>query len=549
MFKFFNTAPLDIIAKKVSGLSYNDLTKLIYPTPKYRTFSIAKKSGGIRVISAPKFKVKSIQWEVLKLIREYYPDTKPSVHGFAKGKSIVTNAEQHLNKNFILNIDLDNFFPSIHFGRVKGIFKSKPFEYPNDVATVLAHICCLDGKLPQGAPTSPIISNLACRKLDNDLRALAKRHRATYTRYCDDITFSFTQTNYQNLPKQIVETRSGAVNVGEDLEAIVNKNSFKINNSKTRLNGRASRMEVTGIKVNQQPNVSRKYIHEIRGMLHSWRAYGLEKAQEHLEAKYKRQLRTETTPPFYNVLRGKLLYLKMVKSASSPVYSRLANTFNELITSEGLPEKSKLKASRKVANNIDVERATFIVNCDQDIPGVAAVNTQGTAFVFNEKYIVTCFHVVTHEQDGEYYKIDDDCISLTDYQNKSFKASVVFKCQGRDIAILEPKLSILDYPHFSAAEGSVDLGESLQVVGYPNYGYGKKMSRINTEVTVVQYPKHGTQFIEVRDTIRQGNSGGPVINEKRLVVGVAVEGANQEGGDNGVVVVSEINEVIKSILK
>ena len=93
----------------------------------------------------------------------------------------------------------------------------------------------------------------------------------------------------------------------------------------------------------------------------------------------------------------------------------------------------------------------------------------------------------------------------------------------------------------------VAVSQVLQIVGFPNHGHGKKISRINTEVTVTQYPKHGVQYIDVRDMIRQGNSGGPVINSQFEVVGIAVEGATQEDGDNGLVAISEIDTVITSL--
>lgn len=307
-------------------------------------------------------------------------------------------------------------------------------------------------------------------------------------------------------------------------------------------------MEVTGITVNEQPNVTREYIHQIRGMLHSWHKYGLTNASKHLAIKYNRQLRADVIPPFHNVLRGKLLFLKMVKGESSPVYSKLASAFNVLISSEKLPDKSKLPISRKVVSDIDVERATFVVYCDQDTPEVGAANQQGTAFVYLDKYILTCHHVVTHESKGVTYDIEDDNIELIDYKHKKLKVAVVAKCKVRDIAILEPKFDISDYPYFFKAPNLTKLEEHLQVVGFPNHGHGKKISRINTQITVAQYPKSGVQFINVKDTICQGNSGGPVINSAKEVVGIAVEGATQEDGDNGVVVVSEIDAVIKTII-
>ena len=119
-----------------------------------------------------------------------------SAHAFTLRRSVVTNARVHLDANLILNIDLLDFFPTFHFDRVKGMYRSRPFYFPDAVATVLAHICCFNGRLPQGAPTSPMIANIICRGLDRDLWRLARNHGCRYTRYADDITFS----TKQNLP-------------------------------------------------------------------------------------------------------------------------------------------------------------------------------------------------------------------------------------------------------------------------------------------------------------------------------------------------------------
>lgn len=280
---FSKISTLDDLANRLAGISYSLLAKLIYPTPKYKSFHLAKKSGGVRIINAPRKKIKIIQWKTLELLQEHYQSVKSPVHGFVKNKSIVTNAQQHLEKSFIFNIDLEDFFPSIHFGRIQGIFLKKPFEFSYEIASVLAHICSKDKILPQGAPTSPIISNLICRRLDSDLQELARKYRATYTRYCDDITFSFSVSRLSDLPKQIIDLSASQTNPGKELLAIIDKHSFKVNLGKVRLEGRSRRMQVTGLTVNEQPNVPRTFVHEIRGMIHAWKRYGLEKAEGQLK--------------------------------------------------------------------------------------------------------------------------------------------------------------------------------------------------------------------------------------------------------------------------
>lgn len=140
--------------------TYASLAALVYPIPKYSTFNLKKKNGSEREIHVPEFKLKSVQRQLLIAFNEL-DDSRPSVHGFIKGKgrSVVSNARAHsgLRKNYVFNIDLKDFFPSITFARIRGVFLSAPFSLPPRVATVLARICSNNGILPQGAPTSPSI--------------------------------------------------------------------------------------------------------------------------------------------------------------------------------------------------------------------------------------------------------------------------------------------------------------------------------------------------------------------------------------------------------
>src|SRR5699024_7070708 len=110
--------------------------------------------------------------------------------GFIPGKSIITNARIHRNKRLVVNIDLKDFFPSFHFGRVRGFFeKNKYFLLSREVSTIIAQLTCYKGSLPQGAPTSPIITNLICQILDYKLLKIAKKYKTDYSRYADDLTF------------------------------------------------------------------------------------------------------------------------------------------------------------------------------------------------------------------------------------------------------------------------------------------------------------------------------------------------------------------------
>jgi RNA-directed DNA polymerase len=241
--------------------TYAGLVYQLHKPKKYNTFSIPKKSGGVRLINSPSRTLKYIQRRLNEVLQNVYTP-KPVVYGFTIGKNIVNNADKHKKKNWVFNIDLENFFPSINFGRVRGMFMGKPYNLPADVATILAIICCFKDEshdeLPQGAPTSPVISNMLCAQMDSQLQDLAWKHRCFYTRYADDITFS---TTLPKLPGEIATVNAALlVELGQDLSKIINKNGFEINNNKIRAFANYQRQEVTGLTVNKSPNVRRKYV-------------------------------------------------------------------------------------------------------------------------------------------------------------------------------------------------------------------------------------------------------------------------------------------------
>lgn len=248
------TTPDDVAA--LFGLSYRQLANTIYNTPsnrKYNTFPLHKKTGGYRLIKSPCLSLKLIQKKLSEILLEVH-NPKPSAHGFNIGKSILTNAQLHVGKKHVFNLDLENFFDTIHFGRVKNMFMGKPYLLPHAPATVLAQICCHQNSLPQGAPTSPVITNMICAQLDSHLQKLAKNHNSTYSRYVDDITFSFS-CSFKRIPKEVVHFEEGEVILGHGLLKIIENNGFKVNLNKVRFNTGSQRKQVTGLTVNEKANV------------------------------------------------------------------------------------------------------------------------------------------------------------------------------------------------------------------------------------------------------------------------------------------------------
>ena len=270
----------ELLGFKASALAFILYGKSAQPT--YTKFQVAKRGGGMRDIAAPIPQLKLLQQRLanilqncLEEIRSMYgrddagPNPDQVIHGFVRRRSIVSNARQHRHRRFVFNADLQDFFPSINFGRVRGFFlKDKHFSLQPSVSTLLAQIACFEGALPQGSPCSPVISNLIGHILDVHLVRLAARHGCTYTRYADDLTFS---TNERHFPLQIAEETLAASNmwtVGRELAHLISKSGFVVNPKKTRMQYRTSRQEVTGLVVNQKVNIPADYRRKVRSMVH-----------------------------------------------------------------------------------------------------------------------------------------------------------------------------------------------------------------------------------------------------------------------------------------
>ncbi len=318
-------------------------SKSIPGKSRYAKFSIKKKSGADRIIHAPNKGLKSIQ-RCLNLIFQVMTDVHPAANGFVPNKSIVDNARVHTNSLYVYNIDLKDFFPSIEAGRIWGRIQYAPFNLNKkngreELANIIVWLCTesmeverLDQNqewkitkcnvLPQGAPTSPTLTNIICQQLDFYLSAVAKRFGLRYSRYADDISFSSMHNVFQKEGDFIKE-----------IHRIIAAQGFHIKDSKTRLQKEGFRQEVTGLIVNTKANVPQRYIKQLRVWIYYWEKYGYEKAQVVFKQHYigdKGHVK-KGNPEMANVIAGKLEYLRMVKGSENDLYSRLRTRFDCLV--------------------------------------------------------------------------------------------------------------------------------------------------------------------------------------------------------------------------
>lgn len=318
-----------------------DEKKLIYyadqanSSKMYSSFCVPKKSGGARQIKAPVRGLKAIQRALNQVLQHVYEPDR-AAHGFVAERSIVTNASVHTGQQLILNIDLLDFFPTITAACVYELLISAPYHIESTIATTITRLCTTDGRLPQGAPTSPVLSNMVCAEMDVALSQVAITHKCRYTRYADDITFSTAQPSF---PDDLVShsDHPRSVMIGAKLNGLLSDYGFAINQRKMRLRTRMERQDVTGLTVNITPNVTRTFIRQIRAMLHAWEKFGRDAAETEFTQIYDQQRRFRRQVSFPAVVWGKISFVGMVRGVDAPVYLRLRRKYEELIAHEDGP--------------------------------------------------------------------------------------------------------------------------------------------------------------------------------------------------------------------
>ena len=261
---------------RLLGYKLKNLTYIVYQIPadqKYEKFSIPKSGGGTREICAPTARLKTLQRRLANVLYacrdEIDRDSglRPLSHGFRRKLSIITNARQHKRRRYVLTLDLQDFFPTFNFGRVRGFFlRNNDFKLNDKVAILIAQIACFEQGLPQGSPCSPIIADLIAHLLDVRLAQLAKRHGLTYSRYADDLTFSTSQQIFPTSIAAPVTPDNPKWTLGNELAKAIERAGFAVNPAKTRMQFRTSRQLVTGLTVNAKVNIRPEYYRWARAM-------------------------------------------------------------------------------------------------------------------------------------------------------------------------------------------------------------------------------------------------------------------------------------------
>lgn len=339
----------EIILKNTSGEKGEILPKHLfylskYSDKKYKTFKMRKRNGGTRIIETPDPFLKRIQSTINVLFQILFYD-KVNYHnnGFTIGRNIKRNAYPHIQKRYVLNMDIQNYFPSIEFRRVKKVLEYEPFMLVGEkeiIGFYIANICCLSGHLPQGAPTSPILSNIVTQNLDRKISRLAKERRIKYSRYADDLSFSANHNSFnQSLIDEIVE--------------IIKEEGFRVNTSKTRIKSNRDHQEVTGVVVNEKLNVKRAFVKNVRTMINNWEKGGFDYAV----GEFNKKDISKGGDKFLSVLSGRLGHIGLIKGKEDLMYRKLNLRLNMLMYKVDYDSITNISVKKKlISDNEKMEK-------------------------------------------------------------------------------------------------------------------------------------------------------------------------------------------------
>ncbi|WP_373091049.1 reverse transcriptase domain-containing protein [Zhongshania sp.] len=526
------------------GTSYGQIQRFYYRAPVsnyYTSFAIPKKNGGARSIDAPKEQLKTLQYKILNLLEPLY-HPRNQVHGFVRGRSIVSNAGLHVRRNYVFNIDLEDFFNTITFPRVRGMLIGNPYGLMPSTASVIAHLCCFNGRLPQGAPSSPLLANMICAKLDAQLTEFALDNGFYYTRYADDITFSFNGsperaigTLFERPSKLPVEFGEQLI-ISDPLFLIINENGFSVNSKKVRLQGASQKQVVTGLVVNKKVNVDRRYIRKTSAMIYSIEVLGSSLAQN----KFTDQ---DFEGSLVSHIQGRLIFIRQVKGADSAVYLRLAHRFNDLHSGKTVPLRIRNRSSRSPVEEIR-RRKKFSAST-----WAIEVNEiwEGSAFMIPGGLLVTNAHVFP-ENDFLWE------IKVSRPDGPTLSASILDMCRTQDLVVLKVNCSE-KYPGFELGEPSafqpfgISKFDEVLVCGYPSGSRVRGLRDVNVFWSRVSnlYTASAVDYGLIDKEIYEGNSGGPVLDDAMKVVGVASRGQTKDGyGANAFICISTVIKFLKA---
>lgn len=340
---------------------------------------------------------------------------------------------------------------------------------------------------------------MICYRLDGELLQIAKGARAIYTRYADDISFS----SYQP-PAPLFEGALPAVGrfspevLAPRVREAIGSNGFVINPDKAHYADRNSRRIITGVKINAGLNVDRRYVRNIRAVLHSIETQGLDEAQSKYASKGGKGILLEH-------LRGKTSYLAYIKGETDPVVRALALRYNNCFADAPInvsPTREEI-----------IDRAVWVVEHSK---------RQGTAFFLEGVGLVTAAHCVKDRKTVTVFHPSK--------HSNTFKATVRMRHEHRDLAILDHPISPTDYFALKRSTKAPKKGDFVTALGYPKWG---PVDRVNDRPGVVTLvtTKSAVCLIEVDQTLTQGMSGGPVIDAQDNVIGIIHKGGPGQGRD------------------
>ena len=321
-------------------------------TPKRQLIRRANRALKSRMIVAPHKELKLAQRAIARLISSEFT-AHPIAHAYKDGRSILSNARQHLGAHSILKVDLVNFFGSVSQQSVIDALRSLLDDCSDRDIKAMADLCCYDGYLPQGSPASPVLSNLVCFPLDVQLDELARHNGCKVTRFSDDITFS---TSARAFPPALAQTWKIGLAYGVELErpicSLLERHRFVINSSKLKFQARPRLLKITGLIVNDGVSVPGEFWHNLRAGLHQWKQLGPNAcARIHTKG---------CIVAFTNSLRGSIEYIGHIQGRDCNRYRRALAAFEELRSRDRQPlmaATQSLAAARKAADdNVVIRR-------------------------------------------------------------------------------------------------------------------------------------------------------------------------------------------------
>lgn len=478
----------------------------------------------MRTISSPTPKLKIIQRRLADTLNLIY-DAPDAVHGFISNRSIATNAKQHVKKKLILKMDLKDFFPAITAERIRGLFAKNPFNFKGKVLDALTNLVCHDGKLPQGAPTSPILSNMICYRMDKALMQLARKNKLKYTRYADDLVFSSTMRSAFSALVNYSDNGDFAIN--ERLNGIIKSNGFSINNKKTGIFGQGARQVVTGIVVNKKCNFRRSDFCYLRNLFFYWKHHGIDAAARryvnydkgrHYASRFFSDDGNFNELSFIAHINGLLSYYEMIvkqNSKRSRPLQRLWTSFSDL---SGLPVPEMIP-----------ERSIFKIDSlgfyrYRGSAKLYEYGTTGTAFALKNGLLITARHCLKDPEtkaSGVIYDKESILSLMTNNNEINLEYDAFFDNPLLDWATCPTPILNSNFPGLIYDSSYVPQeGERIYAYGFAD---GKNRLR-KIEATIVNILNNE---IVVDRAFIKGMSGGPVLNTRGDVIGVVTKGSGE----------------------